>query len=271
MVYPREHIPRMEDERITIVDSWKSYASPTISAFTGINSFSDFVAGAGKSILSYVASFCRCDKEFMLPISSAIIEDIKNMREAGSALITYYYFDYKDISKRNVHGLLTSLLFQLADDSDLCRDQVYELYKMCRDGSDQPSDAALAKCLKSIFELPQELPIFIIMDALDECPSTTGTPSSREEVLDYVEDLVGAEHSNLFICITSRPEQDIQSVLNPLTSRSRRVSLHEEQGQRQDIYNYVRSFVYADRAMRRWRTDDKELVITTLSERAQGM
>jgi hypothetical protein len=207
----------------------------------------------------------------MSPISYAIIEDIKSMREARSALITYYYFDYKDISKRNVHGLLTSLLFQLADDSDLCRDQVYELYKMCRDGSDQPSDAALAKCLKSILELPQQLPIFVIMDALDECPSTTGTPSSREEVLNFVEDLVGAEHSNLFICITSRPEQDIQSYFHPLTSPSCRVSLHEEQGQRQDIYNYVHSFVHADRAMRRWRTDDKELVITTLSERAQGM
>jgi hypothetical protein len=215
--------------------------------------------------------FCFFDRGFMSPISSAIIEDVKSMREARSALIAYFYFDYKDISKRNAHGLLASILFQLTDHSDSCRDLLDQLYKSCSDGSEQPSDAALANCLKSILELPQQLPIFIIMDALDECPSTTGTPSSREEVLDYVEDLIGAEHSNLFICITSRPEQDIQSVLNPLTSRSRRVSLHEEQGQRQDIYNYVRSFVYADRAMRRWREDDKELVITTLSERAQGM
>jgi len=215
--------------------------------------------------------FYFCDREFMLPISSAIIEDIKSMREARSALITYYYFDYKDISKRNVHGLLASLLFQLTDHSDSSRDLLDQLYKSCSDGSEQPSDTALAKCLKSILELPQQLPIFIIMDALDECLSTTGTPSAREEVLNFVEDLVGAEHSNLFICITSRPEQDIQSFFHPLTSPSCRVSLHEEQGQRQDIYNYVRSFVYADRAMRRWRTDDKELVITTLSERAQGM
>jgi hypothetical protein len=120
-------------------------------------------------------------------------------------------------------------------------------------------------------ELRGRLPIFIIIDALDECPDTTGTPSAREEVLDFVEDLVVSNHSNLFLCITSRPEQDIRTVLNPLTSASRRVSLNEEGGQREDIYNYVRSYVQTDSAMRRWRAEDKELVINTLQERADGM
>ena len=100
---------------------------------------------------------------------------------------------------------------------------------------------------------------------------TTETPSARERVLDFVEDLVGSGHSNLFICITSRPEQDIQAVLNPLTSTSRRVSLHDEVGQREDINSYLRSFVHTDRAMRRWKEEDKELVVNTLSERAGGM
>jgi len=235
------------------------------------NSFPNFVAGAGKSIFWYAVLFCFCDRVFILPISSAIIEDIKTMREVRSALFAYYYFDYKDTSKRNVHGLLTSILFQLGDDSERCWDVLDQLHKTCRDGSEQPSDAALAKCLKTMLELPGQLPIFIAMDALDECPSTTGTPSDREEVLGFVEDLVGSRHSNLFICITSRPEHDIHTFLDPLTSPSSRISLHEERGQRDDINNYVRSFVYSDRAMRRWREDDKEFVITTLSERAQGM
>jgi hypothetical protein len=204
-------------------------------------------------------------------ISSAIIEDIKNTREARSALIAYYYFDFKDTSKRHVRGLLTSLLFQLGDDCDRCWDVLNHLYTTCRDGSEQPSDAALAGCLKEMLELPGQLPIFIIMDALDECPNTTGTPSAREEMLDFLEDLVGSNHSNLFICVTSRPEQDIQAVLNPLTSPSRRVSLHEQGGQREDIDGYIRSFVLKDRAMRRWREEDRELVIATLSQRANGM
>jgi hypothetical protein len=38
-----------------------------------------------------------------------------------------------------------------------------------------------------------------------------------------------------------------------------------------DIADYVRSVVYSDSNMRRWRDEDKELVIETLSERADGM
>ena len=154
------------------------------------------------------------------------------MRNTLSALITYHYFDYKDAAKRVVRGLLASLLFQLGDDSDSCWNILHQLYTKCRDGSEQPSDAALVECLKMMLELPGQVPIFVILDALDECPTTTGTPSAREKVLDFVEDLVGSNHSNLFLCITSRPEQDIQSVLHPLISVGRCVSLHEERGQR---------------------------------------
>jgi len=204
-------------------------------------------------------------------LCSAIIEDVKKMRVTSSALIAYYYFDFKDASKRGLRGALTSILFQLGDDNDRCGDILYQLFKSCRGGSEQPSDAALVKCLENMLDLPGQLPAFIIIDALDECPSNTGTPSAREEVLDFVENIVGSHRSNLFLCITSRPEQDIQIVLNPLTSAAYRVSLHEEVGQWEDISSYVQSFVRKDREMRRWREEDREAVIKTLSERAHGM
>ena len=193
------------------------------------------------------------------------------MRESRSALLAYYYFDFKDIAKRDVRGLLTSLLLQLVDDSDRCWDLLSRLHKRCRDGSEQPGDAALAQCLENMLDLPGQVPAYVIIDALDECPNNIGTPSAREKVLNFVEDLVESKHPNLSICITSRPEQDITAILNPITPPSRRVSLHEEVGQREDIDSYVRSFVQNDRAMRRWRTEDRELVISVLSERANGM
>jgi hypothetical protein len=193
------------------------------------------------------------------------------MRESRLALVAYYYFDFRDTAKRDVRGLLASLLSQLVDDSDSCRDTLYQLYKTCRDGSEQPSESALARCFQSMIDLPGQVPIFVIVDALDECPNNAGTPSAREKVLKFVRDLIGSNHPNLFVCITSRPEHDINTNLNPLTTPSHRVSLHDEGGQRQDIDRYVRFFVQTDDAMRRWRADDKELVINVLSERAQGM
>ena len=193
------------------------------------------------------------------------------MRESRSALVAYYYLDFKDVAKRDVRGLLASILLQLVDVSDRCWDTLHQLYMSCQLGSEQPSNAALVKCLGEMIDLPEQVPIYLIVDALDECPNTTGTPSAREKVLNFVRDILQSDHSNLFFCITSRPEQDIGATLNPLTSPSNRVSLHDEGGQRQDIDSYVRSFVHTDAEMRRWRAEDKELVISVLSERAAGM
>ena len=193
------------------------------------------------------------------------------MQELRSALVAYYYFDFKDVAKRDLRGLLASTLLQLAGDSDSCWHALHQLYRVCRDGSEQPSEATLMQCLESMIDLPEQIPIYLIFDALDECPNDSGTPSARERVLNFVRDLFRSNHPNLFVCITSRPEHDIGAALNPLTSPSNRVSLHDEGGQRQDIDSYVRSFVQTDASMRRWRTEDKELVLNVLSERADGM
>jgi hypothetical protein len=127
----------------------------------------------------------------------------------------------------------------------------------------------MAECLKQMLALEGQGPIYIILDALDECPVTSSIPSPREEVLELVEDLVGLHLPNLHICVTSRPEPDIQIALECLTERP--VSLHDESGQKEDIANYVSSSVHSDRRMARWRKEDKELVIKTLSEKADGM
>jgi hypothetical protein len=49
------------------------------------------------------------------------------------------------------------------------------------------------------------------------------------------------------------------------------VSLHDQSGQKNDIRDYIKSVVYSDRKMRKWRVEDKELVIDTLVRKADGM
>ena len=116
-----------------------------------------------------------------------------------------------------------------------------------------------------------DVPIYLILDAVDECPNTTGMPSAREHVLNLVEKLVKLNLPNLHLGVTSRPEIDIQVSLETLTSPSNSISLHEQNGQRKDITDFVRAVVYSDKNMRRWRDEDKELVIESLSQRADGM
>jgi hypothetical protein len=183
--------------------------------------------------------------------------------------MAYFYFDFRDVDKQKLQNLLPSLLVQLSARSDLCCDILCRLYSSHDRGVRKPSDRAMVECLKEMLTLEAQGPTYIILDALDECPITSTIPSPREEVLKLVAELVGLQLPNLHICVTSRPEHDIQAVLGCLTLHP--VSLHDEVGQQQDIADYVASFVHSDQRMRRWREEDRDLVITTLSEKAGGM
>jgi hypothetical protein len=128
----------------------------------------------------------------------------------------------------------------------------------------------MVECLKKMLGLGAQPPIYIILDALDECPLTsTVPPSPREEILEFLDELVALHLPNLRICVTSRPEHDIRVVLERLTKHP--VSLHDESGQQEDITNYVTSFVCSNQRMRRWRDEDKNLVTKAVSEKADGM
>jgi hypothetical protein len=191
------------------------------------------------------------------------------LRDAGKASMAYFYFDFRDVDKQKLSNVLPSLLIQLSSRSDACCDRLSKLYSAHDRGVQKPSDRAMVECLKEMLALEGQGPTYIILDALDECPVTSSIPSPREEVLDLVEDLVGLHLPDLHICVTSRPEPDIRVVLEHITERP--VSLHDESGQMEDIVNYVSSSVHSDRRMGRWREEDKQLVIKTLSEKADGM
>ena len=183
--------------------------------------------------------------------------------------MAYFYFDFRDVDKQRLSNLLSSLLIQLSASSDPCCDILSRLYIAHKRGVQKPTDRAMIECLKQMLTLEAQGPTYIIMDALDECPVTSTIPSPREEVLDFVDELVGLHLPDVHICVTSRPEHDIQTVFKDLAPRA--VSLHDESGQQEDIVKYVTSFVRSDRKVRRWRDEDKDLLIKVLSEKADGM
>jgi hypothetical protein len=191
------------------------------------------------------------------------------MRAAGLATMAYYYFDFRDVRKQDRYGLLSSLLSQLSAESDSCYEILSQLYVDNAGGTRKPTRSALLKCLEDMLSLPGQGQIFLVVDALDECPNSSGTPSAREEVLDLIEEIVDLELPNVHLCVTSRPEIDIRTVLEPLTPL--KISLHDEIGQKEDILEYIRSVVRSDRKMRRWKAEDKQLLVDTLSNKADGM
>ena len=184
--------------------------------------------------------------------------------------MAYFYFDMRDINKKSRHDLLSSFLTQLSFRSDPFCDILSRLYEAHDHGARQPSDSALIHCLKDMLTLPDHGPVYLILDALDECPDDGGIPSPREQVLGLIQDLVGLQLPSLRLCVTSRPEWGIKAILGPLASHT--FSLEDARGQKRDIVDYIRYVVYSGIGfMKRWREEDKEFVVETLSERSDGM
>lgn len=201
--------------------------------------------------------------------SSSIIKDIESIRATGLVSIAYYYFDYKDTRKQDRRGLLSSLLIQLCTASQRGYDILSSLYGAHEDWLRQAPEDDLIQCLKNVLALSGYGRVYIIVDAVDESPNKPGRPSPREEVLQFMKELVDLHHPDIRVCITSRFEVDIKRVLEPLASHA--VSLHDEWGQKRDIIDYIESVVESDPDMREWGQDVKQLVIGSLSRNVNGM
>jgi len=190
------------------------------------------------------------------------------MQKSGLASLAVFYYDFREDRKKHVSGLLSSVLFQLCDQSD-SYDILSNFYSTYRNGAQRPGDDELVQCLKDLLNRPGPRPVYLVIDALDECPSTSSLSSPREKLLSFLEDLVEAQLPNLRICVTSRPEVDIKAILGPLAFRS--ISLHDESGQKMDIIQYIESIVGTNQNMQNWNLEHKQLVIDVLTKKADGM
>ena len=201
-------------------------------------------------------------------VSSAIIEDIRAMRKAGLASLAFFYCDFRDDRKKEVRGLLSSFLVQLYHQSDSYFHILSKFYSDHDKGSRPPSDDALAGCLKELIKLPGLAPVYLIVDGLDECPNPSVVRSPRAEVLTLIEELVKIRIPNMHLCVASRPELDIKDVLDPLNFRY--VSLHDEDGQKRDIEDYIKSVINSSK-MKWWNEDDRKVAVDVLVKKSNGM
>ena len=191
------------------------------------------------------------------------------MCRTGLATLAFFYFDFRDIGKQDARSLLSSLLIQLCHESDQFSEILSSLHSTHGNGTRQPSREVLMECLKDMLNVPGQGKLYIVMDALDECPNFPGCPTPREQILKILQELVDLRLRHLHLCITSRPEVDIRNTVEGLAVHN--VSLHEQVGQNQDIFDYIESVISSDPKIRRWREEDRQLVMTILKERACGM
>ncbi|KAJ5503361.1 NACHT nucleoside triphosphatase [Penicillium fimorum] len=146
------------------------------------------LAGCGKTVLS------------------AIVLDYLTKETDG--LILSFFFDFNDIAKQTLEGMLRSLAFQLYQSRVESAIHLDALFQVHQNGKDQPTTKAL--CVVVLKMLIAQSKVYIVLDALDES-------KTRNDAIEWIKDVVSKpELAHVQLLLTGRPESEFLRHIPPL-------------------------------------------------------
>ncbi|KAL2676553.1 hypothetical protein Neosp_010314 [[Neocosmospora] mangrovei] len=176
--------------------SWKSTKGKTL--------FCPGIPGAGKTILS-----------------SIVVEELlEQFRDDSSVCIAHVYFNYQQQESQTVGQVFANLLRQLVASQFDIPAVVQDDYKTHSRRDTKMKFEELSKRMQSLSSLYSR--VFIIIDALDECPSRDGR---RKAMLSEIMKLQATLSANL-LC-TSRPIPEVGAWFSNAVSINVRASEHD--------------------------------------------
>ncbi|KAF3132923.1 hypothetical protein TWF594_009432 [Orbilia oligospora] len=196
-------------------------------------------------------------------ILSSII--ITHLKQIYSNQLLYFYFDYKDVDKQSLEGMLRGLISQLYYRSRRSSGVLESCFASYHDGKDQPTCQSLRMTFLSMAEKTGE--IWLVLDALDEC-----NREKRKELMLWINEInARSEERNIHLLITSRPEADIESEVRKCITESCIISIRSELIS-EDIDAYIKCRVAGDTEFSRWKSRVEQTEIEdVLARKANGM
>jgi len=152
------------------------------------------IAGAGKTVM--------CFKAISHVLHNQSLDD-------GKANIIYFFFDFNDVAKQSVEGMIRSLIYQLAAKADGVPKAVQNLYSKHQSASSATSLPRLEEWQEVLITLLQDIERpFIFIDALDEC-----TEWESRDPLITIQKLFKKGAAQAKWLLTTRPSPRILSAL----------------------------------------------------------
>ncbi|KFY91042.1 hypothetical protein V500_04822 [Pseudogymnoascus sp. VKM F-4518 (FW-2643)] len=199
-------------------------------------------------------------------LCSEIIEQTRQFcsdRPTDRAL-AYFYFSFRDTDKQMTTNLLRSLLSQLLQQSESTSNLVRILYDSY--SHTQPPTDQLLSSIKSMIDSHRNRNVFIIIDALDECPNEGG---ERGDLCDCLITIKEWAASNLHVLVTSRSLVELTDSLDALCTIAS-ISI-EGAAVESDIRKFIRTQLSNDRKLQKWPTEIQGEIEKALTHGAQGM
>ena len=205
----------------------------------------------------------KSDDEFLTLGSSSIIQETMlycTMRDAHH--LAYFYFSFSDKETQRTDTFLRSILRQLLLQRGTVPDEMINVYKMYK--HTHPPTEIWTEGIKSVIRTSGQT--FVIIDALDECPSNSG---ERARLLEAIKSIHGYNLSSLHVLVTSRRESDIDRILRPILETPPLSIQNAEVDS--DIRVYIAAEMAKDENMSKWSSMLQEEVREELGSKAKGM
>ncbi|KAH8797236.1 hypothetical protein DL96DRAFT_1825373 [Flagelloscypha sp. PMI_526] len=189
-------------------------------------------------------------------IASHIIETLIN--GSGECFIAYYYFEFTNPSTLSEEALFRSIISQLSHVNESVSRQLHAKHK---NGALQPQLTTLHKVLLELVTAAP-LPIYIIIDALDELPLPR-----RKYCLESLLQLFPLETHDAHVMVTSRDEVDILEMFWGEVS----FDFSIEKGM---VHHDITTFLDQQLASKKWQSwpkQDVENMRNILIKKADGM
>ncbi|TVY45290.1 putative ankyrin repeat protein [Lachnellula subtilissima] len=214
-------------------------------------------AGAGKSILWFVFP----------PISSTIIDDLQNRcRDEPSSAVVYWYFTFRDVKKQDVSNCIRSLIADICSNRRNTPQFLQNEYERVNVGRQKPTMKSYITMLRDVIAGFDN--IYIVLDALDECPKI----EERSRLLELLHDICDWDLSSLHVLVTSRRESDIAESFTNFTGELDNFTSIIAAGPQveEDITKYLQQQLHSS-LFRKWKKSLRRDVEIALASKADGM
>lgn len=185
------------------------------------------------------------------------------LKKDPTIAVAYFYFDFNDLEKQDCRGLVSSLVFQLGTQYEVCLSYLTQQRSSYPSG-EHPTYEKLLLMLSRLLGLSG--PTFLVIDALDECPE----PERDNGLASFLEHLcqVDSGEKDLHLLVTSRPESDIQGHMSRFATHS--LSFHDCVPHQAELKDFISAHISENKSYR-WSDELKKQVQEIVCEKSNGM
>ncbi|KAG8157207.1 hypothetical protein KVR01_012915 [Diaporthe batatas] len=201
-------------------------------------------------------------------LSSSAIKHLKDRVELDpQTALAYFFFDFRGEQTKKVDIMLSSLIRQLYAERPDKTEPVERLGHLKARGERPDTEKLEAALLSTTIGFSAA---FIVIDALDECPTLDG---ERHKLINTLAHIIQDMPANVHVMCTSRPEPDIAAGMECMLSPSSKSVIdlsNQSHSINHDIELYIDS-MFSSPDYHSWTGDLKQEAKAALTGKADGM